>query len=278
MGQVQLVAGRPRSAASARWSSSVDLADRDAVAVELLEHPADAAKPLVHASASPRRGGAPGSLSPSAGSLPILWTTSIRKPSTPRRSQKRSTSCMASATAGSSQLRSGCSGRNECRYHCPVRLVDASTPAPPAENESPVVRRAVPRSPDVPGRRGLSRPTRDSANHGWRSDVWLGTKSNSTRRPQLVRARDQRVGVVERPEARVDVAVVGDVVAEVGHRRAEERRQPDGLDAEVADVLEPARDPAQVTDAVARRVGERARVDLVDGAPLPPRDIGHRTR
>ena len=41
---------------------------------------------------------------------------------------------------------------------------------------------------------------------------------------------DQLVEVVERAEDRVDVAVVGDVVAEVGHRRREDRREPDRLD------------------------------------------------
>ena len=45
---------------------------------------------------------------------------------------------------------------------------------------------------------------------------------------------DQAVEVGERAEARVDVAVVGDVVAGVGLRRRVERVQPDGVDAELA--------------------------------------------
>ena len=49
-----------------------------------------------------------------------------------------------------------------------------------------------------------------------------------------VRGRDQRVEVGERAEQRVDVAVVGDVVAEVGHRRGVDRREPDGVDAQPA--------------------------------------------
>ena len=50
------------------------------------------------------------------------------------------------------------------------------------------------------------------------------------------------VEVGERAEQRVDVAVVGDVVAEVAHRRPEDRRQPDGVDAEPGEVVEPRRD------------------------------------
>ena len=81
---------------------------------------------------------------------------------------------------------------------------------------------------------------------------------------------EQRVEVVERAEDRVDVAVVGDVVAEVRHRRGVERRQPDRLDAERRQVVEVAGDPRQVADAVAVGVGERAGVDLVDDPALPP--------
>jgi hypothetical protein len=47
---------------------------------------------------------------------------------------------------------------------------------------------------------------------------------------------DQVVEVVERSEQRVDVAVVGDVVAAVGLGRPVERRQPDGVDAELDQV------------------------------------------
>ena len=83
-------------------------------------------------------------------------------------------------------------------------------------------------------------------------------------------AVDERVEVRERAEQRVDVAVVGDVVAEVGHRRGEERRQPDRLDLQRVEMVEVGGDAAQVADAVAVGVGERARVDLVDGAALPP--------
>ncbi len=47
------------------------------------------------------------------------------------------------------------------------------------------------------------------------SDEWLGTRSTMTRMPQRVRLGEHRVEVGERAEERVDVAVVGDVVAGV---------------------------------------------------------------
>ena len=56
-----------------------------------------------------------------------------------------------------------------------------------------------------------------------------------------MRLGDQRVEIGERAEERIDVGVVGDVVAEVLHRRGEEGREPDRVDAEIGDVGEPAR-------------------------------------
>ena len=87
----------------------------------------------------------------------------------------------------------------------------------------------------------------------------------------LVDALDQLVDVGQRPEGRVDVLVVADVVAVVVLRRPVDRRQPDDVDAQVGDVVEVVDDAADVADAVAVGVGEAARVDLVDDRGLPPR-------
>ena len=50
-----------------------------------------------------------------------------------------------------------------------------------------------------------------------------------------------RVEIGQRAELRVDVAVVGDVVAHVRHRRGEDRRQPDRVDPELGDIGQPPR-------------------------------------
>ena len=54
-----------------------------------------------------------------------------------------------------------------------------------------------------------------------------------------VRLGEQPVEGVEVAEDRIDVGVVADVVAEIGHRRAVDRRQPDGVDTQLRDVVEP---------------------------------------
>ena len=91
---------------------------------------------------------------------------------------------------------------------------------------------------------------------------------------EVVRAGDEGVGVVEAAEAGVDVAVVGDVVAGVVHRRDVEGADPQRVDPEVAQVGQAARDARQVADAVTVGVGPRARVHLVDDGVAPPRGVG----
>ena len=68
--------------------------------------------------------------------------------------------------------------------------------------------------------------------------------------PELMRVCEQLVEIGERPELRVDVGVVGDVVAVVGLRRGVERRQPDRVDAEIPQVRQARADPRQVADTV----------------------------
>ena len=85
--------------------------------------------------------------------------------------------------------------------------------------------------------------------------------------------------LLHRPVGGVDALVIGDVVAIIAERRGVERHQPDRRDAEVADVIEPLRQPLEVADPVIVRVEERLDVDLVDdGVPVPLRiaAIDHR--
>ena len=87
---------------------------------------------------------------------------------------------------------------------------------------------------------------------------------------QRVRPLEQGVEVGERAEQRVDAAEVADVVAAVDLRRRVERREPDRVDAERGDGVEPRGDARQVAEPVTVAVGERARVDLVDDRRAPP--------
>ncbi len=85
---------------------------------------------------------------------------------------------------------------------------------------------------------------------------------------------EQAVHVGERAEARIDVPVVGDVVAGICLGRRVARVQPDGVDAQAAEVGEARADPGQIAEPVAVGVGEAAYIDLVDHGFPPPRDAG----
>ena len=81
---------------------------------------------------------------------------------------------------------------------------------------------------------------------------------------------DEGVEVIEGAEEGIDVAVVGDVVAEVGHGGWVDGGDPDGVDPEFCEVGEAGGDAFEVSCAVVVAVLEGARIDLVDDSRLPP--------
>src|SRR4051812_14782278 len=81
---------------------------------------------------------------------------------------------------------------------------------------------------------------------------------------------EQPVETGEIAEDRLDTAIVRHVVAEVGHRRGEDGREPDRVDPERGDIVEPARDAGEIADAVAVAILKGARVDLVNDPAFPP--------
>ena len=155
-----------------------------------------------------------------------------------------------------------------------------AVPAAPAQHRAPVVRRA--RRPRGRGPRARCR------SHAWgsrASSATRGTTGAASERvvqhhveddlhPPGVDLADEALGVVERAVLGRDAEVVADVVAEVGLRALVEGGEPERLDAEPVQVVEPADDAPEVADAVAVRVGEGARIDLVDRRPLPPGNLG----
>src|ERR1039458_3004021 len=83
-------------------------------------------------------------------------------------------------------------------------------------------------------------------------------------------AREHGVEVGHSAELGHDLAIVADVVAVVGVGRIEVRTEPDHGDAQSLQEVELAGDARQVPDAVAVRVLERARIDLIDHSLFPP--------
>jgi len=71
-----------------------------------------------------------------------------------------------------------------------------------------------------------------------------------------MRLGEQHIEVPQRAEQRIDVDVVGDVVAEIGHGRGKDRADPDRIDPEVDEVRQARDDAAQIADAVCIRILE----------------------
>ena len=84
---------------------------------------------------------------------------------------------------------------------------------------------------------------------------------------------DEGAEVRHRPVRRMDVRVVGDVVAIVTQRGGIERQQPDRGDTQVAQVVELLDQAAEVARAVAGGIPEGPEVDLVDDRVAVPGGI-----
>jgi hypothetical protein len=82
---------------------------------------------------------------------------------------------------------------------------------------------------------------------------------------------DQPIEVVHVTEDRIDIDVIGDIVAKVGHRRSEDRRNPDRIDAEVDQIGQPAGDSVQISHSIVIAILKRPRVDLINDSGFPPR-------
>src|SRR6266404_4808337 len=88
--------------------------------------------------------------------------------------------------------------------------------------------------------------------------------------PQGMRRLQQAIEIPQRSEARIDAAVVGNVVAEVPHRGGEERAQPDRIHSQRSNIRQMGGDARQIADPIPVRVGKAARVNLIDARPAPP--------
>src|SRR6478672_50845 len=88
--------------------------------------------------------------------------------------------------------------------------------------------------------------------------------------PPCVRGGNQRVKVGNRAEYRVDIRRVRNVVPAVSTGRRVERAEPQGVDSELLQIVQPIPKPDQVAEAIAVPVGEALRVDLIEHRAPPP--------
>ncbi len=88
-----------------------------------------------------------------------------------------------------------------------------------------------------------------------------------------VRLAQKRFEIAERAIHRMNLEIIGDVVAVIAQRRRIERQQPDRRHAEVLDVIQLLRQPAEIARAVAVRIVKGADVDFINDAGLIPERV-----
>ncbi len=80
----------------------------------------------------------------------------------------------------------------------------------------------------------------------------------------------QPVKILQSSEHRIHRAIVANVVAEIFHRRLEERRHPKAINPQPGNVIELFGNARQVADAISIAVRETSRIDLIDDSAAPP--------
>ncbi len=105
-------------------------------------------------------------------------------------------------------------------------------------------------------------------------DHQLGNDADATR----MRMRHQVLEVFDAAVIRVHRHVLGDVVAVIAARAGIERQQPDGVHAELGDVIQLGNQPRKIADAIVVGIEERLDVHLVDDRVLVPTLVGDHGR
>ncbi len=93
--------------------------------------------------------------------------------------------------------------------------------------------------------------------------------------PQIafMRGVQKRAKIIERAEIRIDVEIIGNVVAVVSQRGWIERQQPESSDAEFLQIIQLLHETAKVAHAVAIAVEKCLNVQLVDDRILVPKRV-----
>ena len=95
-------------------------------------------------------------------------------------------------------------------------------------------------------------------------------------KPALACLDNQPVGIIIAAEQRIDLPVIGNVIAEIIHRRGKEWRNPHSIDAETGNIIQPLNDARQIADTVSVAILIGPRIDLIDHRAAPPIFLLHK--
>src|SRR2546428_13279197 len=86
----------------------------------------------------------------------------------------------------------------------------------------------------------------------------------------LVGLIKQGIQVCQGSEERMHIAVIANIITEIGHGRRVDGRKPDGINTEPLQVVQLAADTREVSYPIAIAIEKTAWVDLINHARLPP--------
>src|SRR5207247_7369893 len=86
----------------------------------------------------------------------------------------------------------------------------------------------------------------------------------------------KRAEIIEGAEVRIDVEIIGDVVAVITQRRGIEWQEPDGRNAELLEIIELFDQAAEVAHPIAVAVTKRLNVQLIDDRVIVQSSISSR--
>src|SRR6266566_8918778 len=86
----------------------------------------------------------------------------------------------------------------------------------------------------------------------------------------------KRAEIIDGAEVRIDVEIIGDVVAVITQRRGIEWQEPDSRNAELLEIIELFDQATEVAHPIAVAVTKRLNVQLIDDRVLVPKRIDRR--
>src|SRR5256885_15359605 len=98
----------------------------------------------------------------------------------------------------------------------------------------------------------------------------VGYKVQDELEVALVGLLKQGVQVRQGSEERMDIGVIANIIAKIGHRRRIDGREPDRVNAEPAQIVQFAGDSREIPYPIAIAIEKTPRVDLINHTRLPP--------
>ncbi|CAB4581204.1 unannotated protein [freshwater metagenome] len=93
---------------------------------------------------------------------------------------------------------------------------------------------------------------------------------NDDSQAQVMSSGDQCLSLSKRAKYRVDVTVIGNVIARVFLRGAIKRREPNRVNPEFSNRRKSADNAREIAHPIPISIGKRPRIDLVNDGVTPP--------